>query len=496
MRRAWFYIASAILLMIPLKGSCQDTEPPESPLFTGVTVNPSTGYIDMTWLSSTSPDVAGYVVYQYDTLKNEGYYIDTIFNPATLSYSAFRPKTAYESESYVIAAFDNSGNISPLSNRLNTIYSIAMLDSCNKRINLAWNKYPSVPYRVTGYDILISENGGAFVASGHVDANTRSFTIESFTSGSSYCYLIRAVLENSHLSLSSKPCLTARFKVTPRWINADYATVTGTSEIALSFTVDPATETDLYLLEKKIGDQANFSQIAMIRTQLGTITYTDKNADTQMENFYRLSALNICEVKVIASNIASNIRLTNQVIDDRIELKWNNYHNWLGGIANYRLFMKSGNGFNEYADLEATDTTYVIPVSDIISSAASGNICFLITASEDSNPYGITGESSSNESCYEISETITVPNLFTPDGDTKNDLFRPVLTFIPVDYHLIISDRQGRIVFDTRNFYDSWNGTEKGTSLPQGVYIWTLRVKTLSGKNISRTGTITIYRNR
>ena len=491
-----------LLVVIPavinISASGQGKQPPVSPQFTGVTVNPSTGNVDMTWSSSPSPDITGYIVYKYDTIKKEGYYIDTLYNPAATSFSVFRPRTAVESESYVIAAFSIiSGDTltSTLSNTLSTIFNKVLIDSCSNTINMTWNKYSSFPYRVTGYDILVSENGGVFQPAGHVEPGIRSFVIDTFNNGSKYCYLIRADLENSQQSSSSKSCLTARIQVPPQWINADYATVTSDGAIALSFTIDPSAETDLFKLERKTG-AGTFSQIAIIRTGVGSITFTDRDAKTTNSNSYRLTALTQCNLAVDTSNIASNMVLTNQAVNDNIELRWTRYRSWQGEVSGYRLLMDTGNGFNEYAEIQPSDSTFIIPMSVIISLVTTGDACFIVTATEASNPHGITGESSSNRTCYEINEEITVPNLFTPDGDLKNDLFRPVLTFTAVDYHLVINDRQGRIVFDTRSYAESWDGTDNGSPLPQGVYIWSLRVKTLTGKNISRTGTITIFRNR
>ncbi len=124
-----------------------------------------------------------------------------------------------------------------------------------------------------------------------------------------------------------------------------------------------------------------------------------------------------------------------------------------------------------------------------------GKVCFYVTATESSNPYGIMGESNSNQICTDLEEVVTVPNVFTPDSDLKNDLFRPVLTFTPSDYHLVITDRQGKTLFETRDFMDTWDGSDKGNVVPEGVYLWFLKIKTPTGKNISRTGTLTVIKN-
>jgi gliding motility-associated-like protein len=127
----------------------------------------------------------------------------------------------------------------------------------------------------------------------------------------------------------------------------------------------------------------------------------------------------------------------------------------------------------------------------------SGNeVCYYINASESSNPHGISGESISSKICTSPTEIITVPNVFTPNNDLKNDLFRPVLSFTAHEYHLIISDRQGNILFETTDYHSAWDGTQNGNPQPQGVYLWFLKLTTPSGKIISKTGTITIINNK
>jgi gliding motility-associated-like protein len=125
-----------------------------------------------------------------------------------------------------------------------------------------------------------------------------------------------------------------------------------------------------------------------------------------------------------------------------------------------------------------------------------GKVCFYVTASESGNPYGKNGESSSNQVCVEIDEVITVPDIFSPDGDLLNDLFRPVVTFTPAEYTFVISNRQGKTLFESKDFMESWDGTDNGNPVPQGVYLWFIRLKTPEGKSISRTGTVTIIKFR
>jgi len=144
--------------------------------------------------------------------------------------------------------------------------------------------------------------------------------------------------------------------------------------------------------------------------------------------------------------------------------------------------------------LGPADTTFTISIPEIMYELNDGKVCFYVTADETGNPYGVNGESNSNQLCEEIEEVITVPNAFTPDGDLKNDLFRPVITFTPSEYRLLVSNRQGKTLFETNDFMEYWDGTDNGNPVPQGVYLWFIRLKTPEGKSISRTGTLTIIK--
>ena len=489
---------SVILLQLIISNpgfSQRDSIRPEAPRFNMLTINQLTGNVEMTWSLSPSQDVAGYIVYLFQ--NDAGIPIDSIFNPTANSYSVFRPGTSQFPESYVIAAIDSSHNYSPLSNELQTICTKSKLDSCNKKIDVSWNKYASAPVNVTGYDVFASVNKGAYYLAGHVSADITSFVIDDFTNGSEYCFLVKATLENGMVSGSNKSCSEVKFQNPPGWINADYATVTEVGEISVSFTFDPASEIHIFSLERKSGASGSYRQLAQIRVETGSVaTYTDKFPDPDDVNTYRISAINNCSVPVVYSNPASNILLSALTSGNEIVLKWNENRKWRGSVSSYGVYTDTGEGFIETAVLLPSDTSYIINIPDIMYTLSEGKACFFVTASEAGNPFGVAGESSSTRACVTLDEVITVPNLFTPNNDQKNDLFKPVLTFTPADYHLVITDKHGKTIFETRDFEDKWDGTISGSLATEGVYLWFLKVRTPTGKNISKTGTITLFRNR
>jgi hypothetical protein len=85
--------------------------------------------------------------------------------------------------------------------------------------------------------------------------------------------------------------------------------------------------------------------------------------------------------------------------------------------------------------------------------------------------------------------------MFTPDNNSVNDLFRPILSFTPLNYKLLITDIKRKAIFETTDFQESWDGSKGGVPQPEGVYLWFLNIRTPAGREIVRTGTVTIVHN-
>ncbi|HPT20837.1 MAG TPA: hypothetical protein PLR88_02735, partial [Bacteroidales bacterium] len=273
---------------------CQaDQDVPVSPSLNLVTVTQPEGNVLLNWSPSPSPDVAGYVVYSFR--DDAGFEPDTIKDPVCTSYVRHGTGPSYFSESFVVAALDSSGNISPLSNELHTVFASAKLDSCNKKIEITWNSYSSKPKQVIDYTILFSVNGGSsYEVAGIASPDKNDYIISDFITDALYCFIVKANLEGGFSSSSNKTCLPTRMQTPPQWINADYATISDANEISLAFTIDPLSEIGNYILERTNDTSGVFTQIAQFTSISGSLSYTDKTADIRKINYYRLSAKNNC----------------------------------------------------------------------------------------------------------------------------------------------------------------------------------------------------------
>jgi gliding motility-associated-like protein len=64
-----------------------------------------------------------------------------------------------------------------------------------------------------------------------------------------------------------------------------------------------------------------------------------------------------------------------------------------------------------------------------------------------------------------------IPNTFTPNGDGLNDVFYPSIMGVE-DYHFMIFDRWGELIFETSDIYTGWDGRYKGNKCQEDVYVW------------------------
>ena len=67
---------------------------------------------------------------------------------------------------------------------------------------------------------------------------------------------------------------------------------------------------------------------------------------------------------------------------------------------------------------------------------------------------------------------VYLPNAFTPNGDGRNDIFRPVFAGAASTFRFAVYDRWGRAVFVTTTPGAGWDGTTGGRPQPAGAYVW------------------------
>lgn len=85
---------------------------------------------------------------------------------------------------------------------------------------------------------------------------------------------------------------------------------------------------------------------------------------------------------------------------------------------------------------------------------------------------------------------IIIPNVFTPNGDEKNDRFEIPGLEKYVENELTIINRWGGTVFQKKGYKNEWDGS----SLNEGTYFYLLKIKTAANKWDVYKGYVTIIR--
>ena len=89
---------------------------------------------------------------------------------------------------------------------------------------------------------------------------------------------------------------------------------------------------------------------------------------------------------------------------------------------------------------------------------------------------------------------VFIPSAFTPDDNGLNDRFKIFTAGNNKMFHLLIYNRWGQPVFESRDPATGWDGKWKGALQPPGVYVYLLQLKTARGKEITRQGSVVLVR--
>jgi gliding motility-associated-like protein len=93
----------------------------------------------------------------------------------------------------------------------------------------------------------------------------------------------------------------------------------------------------------------------------------------------------------------------------------------------------------------------------------------------------------------EASGKVEYPNVFSPFAKiTENKVFLPAVIDNVLEYHLVIYNRWGQMVFESFNKDIGWDGTYKGEVAKQDVYMWKVIGKYSNGKTFTKTGDVTL----
>jgi gliding motility-associated-like protein len=90
---------------------------------------------------------------------------------------------------------------------------------------------------------------------------------------------------------------------------------------------------------------------------------------------------------------------------------------------------------------------------------------------------------------------LTIPNVFTPNGDGENDIFRPIIAENLSRFKATIFDRWGLKIYEWADVNAGWNGqTKNGAPANDGTYYYIINGKGVDGKEYIYNGYLQLLR--
>jgi gliding motility-associated-like protein len=86
------------------------------------------------------------------------------------------------------------------------------------------------------------------------------------------------------------------------------------------------------------------------------------------------------------------------------------------------------------------------------------------------------------------------PTAFSPNGDLLNDLLQPEGVERVANYRLVIFNRWGEVVFQTKRSNEYWDGNFMGREMPAGAYPYYIELIDLAGNKINKNGVVSLIR--
>ena len=479
--------------------------------------------VQIAWKASTDARVDGYYIYRvYNNNLGEPDFYDPILVNAngrlTNNYVYVDNTGAIDLTStsimrFYVSAVDLDVN-PPVQSNLDsaatkphqTILLNNSIDVCNASANLTWNKYVNTnngwANGVSRYEVWESINGSAFkvIYSGQ---NT-SYVRRGLQTGLNYQYKIRVVSRDLSMSSSSNVRLTSGvFNSYPAYVYLYNASVIGDNrKISLSWTTD-TTNMKLTYQVMMSTDSVNFIEVA----RLDSVPYK-RFRDTIITNvipdrlnyFFKIITSCSCPDTLDTTAVTKVIKLKAEYINETTNLlRWNDYQGWMQGTGYYELFrVKIDVATNtQTKDLIAT---LVPPVTEYEDNSpdllgADGVTSYYLQAREQvGNPIIPTTPSSFSNFAYVYKEVrLIIPGAFSPNA--ANPIFRPqVLTQTTTKFDMKIYNRWGKLVFETIDEFQGWDGKDKDNGLvcPPGAYIYIIDVIDANGATLNKVGSVAL----
>ena len=95
---------------------------------------------------------------------------------------------------------------------------------------------------------------------------------------------------------------------------------------------------------------------------------------------------------------------------------------------------------------------------------------------------------------YKIAADLYVPTAFTPNGDNKNDVFKPIPIGMKAITYFRVYNRWGNLMYATAEIGKGWDGTFNGKPQDPDTFVWIVGGLDYEGNGITKKGYVILIR--
>lgn len=150
----------------------------------------------------------------------------------------------------------------------------------------------------------------------------------------------------------------------------------------------------------------------------------------------------------------------------------------------------SGTGSFSWTPLTGlSDPTVANPILTL--AAGTDSITYRVRVTGEAGCYG---EDDITVRVFSGGPQLFIPTAFTPNGDGRNDVLRPIAVGINQLVYFSIFNRWGQQIFYTNELNKGWDGTFKGEPQPAGTYVFQAEGIDYLGNRVYKKGTAVLIR--
>ena len=110
------------------------------------------------------------------------------------------------------------------------------------------------------------------------------------------------------------------------------------------------------------------------------------------------------------------------------------------------------------------------------------------------NQVGCTDSAYVSVKIYNVEPQVFVPTAFTPNGDGRNDIFRPIAVGMKRFEYFRVYNRWGQMVFSTSVPGQGWDGNISGKTQGTNSFVWIVQGTDYLDRPFFKKGIVTLIR--